>query len=414
MIDSGIDETPPLLRSVRLQLSGGLPEVRRAPTAPAARAATSAPKVIVAKVFNNKLNQTGSDALPIAGLGDHGTPYRGHRRRRDRQDRDGPGRRDRRHVRRRAGRLAGQLQRLPRRGRQRPQRGHPQRGRGGRRSTGWTSSTCRSAADTTATTTCSRRASTPRSPRASSSSPRRGNDGPGGFTLGSPGRARDIITVGASTNEHFVGQPVTYPADGGPASVRRSRRLRRAAGRHVRPVRYGTTAAPRCAAGAARQGRPHQPRRVHLQPEGGQRQGRGRERRHHRQQRRRRPDRDGRTAGFDDDIPAVMIAKTEAPPCVRPARRASRSARLPGVHHRTTGTSWPASAARVRRSSTYAIKPDLTSVGVNVLSSIVCTGRCCGDDGDWAFFNGTSMAAPTSRDPPPCCSTCIRRGRRPR
>src|SRR5438067_11919083 len=42
-----------------------------------------------------------------------------------------------------------------------------------------------------------------------------GNSGPGGATLESPGRARNIITVGASTNQHFVGQPFTYPAGGG-------------------------------------------------------------------------------------------------------------------------------------------------------------------------------------------------------
>src|SRR5207302_10262763 len=41
-----------------------------------------------------------------------------------------------------------------------------------------------------------------------------GNSGPGGGTLESPGRARDVITVGASTNQHFVGQPLTYPAGG--------------------------------------------------------------------------------------------------------------------------------------------------------------------------------------------------------
>src|SRR6059058_910245 len=42
-----------------------------------------------------------------------------------------------------------------------------------------------------------------------------GNSGPGAGTLESPGRARKIITVGASTNKHFVGQPFTYPAGGG-------------------------------------------------------------------------------------------------------------------------------------------------------------------------------------------------------
>jgi subtilisin family serine protease len=39
-----------------------------------------------------------------------------------------------------------------------------------------------------------------------------GNSGPGAGTLESPGRARKVITVGGSTNQHFVGQPFTYPA----------------------------------------------------------------------------------------------------------------------------------------------------------------------------------------------------------
>jgi minor extracellular serine protease Vpr len=42
-----------------------------------------------------------------------------------------------------------------------------------------------------------------------------GNSGPGAGTLESPGRARNIITVGGSTNQHFVGQPFTYPAGSG-------------------------------------------------------------------------------------------------------------------------------------------------------------------------------------------------------
>ncbi len=43
-----------------------------------------------------------------------------------------------------------------------------------------------------------------------------------------------------------------------------------------------------------------------------------------------------------------------------------------------------------------AVKPDLTSVGVNVLSSITCFGQSftCGGEGSWAFFSGTSMATP--------------------
>src|SRR5262249_26133147 len=42
-----------------------------------------------------------------------------------------------------------------------------------------------------------------------------GVTGPGRNTVESPGRARKVITVGASTNQHFVGQPFTYPAGGG-------------------------------------------------------------------------------------------------------------------------------------------------------------------------------------------------------
>ena len=42
-----------------------------------------------------------------------------------------------------------------------------------------------------------------------------GNSGPGARTVESPGTASKAITVGASTNKHFVGQPITYPATGG-------------------------------------------------------------------------------------------------------------------------------------------------------------------------------------------------------
>src|SRR5213075_3329685 len=42
-----------------------------------------------------------------------------------------------------------------------------------------------------------------------------GNSGPGQGTVESPGRARKVITVAASTNKHFVGQPFTYPMGGG-------------------------------------------------------------------------------------------------------------------------------------------------------------------------------------------------------
>ena len=42
-----------------------------------------------------------------------------------------------------------------------------------------------------------------------------GNSGPGAETVESPGRAPKVITAGASTNQHFVGEPFTYPSSGG-------------------------------------------------------------------------------------------------------------------------------------------------------------------------------------------------------
>src|SRR4029077_11572737 len=42
-----------------------------------------------------------------------------------------------------------------------------------------------------------------------------GNSGPGAGTIESPGRAAGVITAGASTNQHFVGEPFTYPSAGG-------------------------------------------------------------------------------------------------------------------------------------------------------------------------------------------------------
>src|SRR4030095_7705663 len=45
----------------------------------------------------------------------------------------------------------------------------------------------------------------------------------------------------------------------------------------------------------------------------------------------------------------------------------------------------------------FAVKPDLASVAVNVLSSLTCVGKpagCPGDGSGWAFFTGTSMATP--------------------
>ena len=76
-------------------------------------------------------------------------------------------------------------------------------------------STCRWVAAIMATTTCLPMDSTTQSMQDVVVAVAAGNSGPGQGTLESPGRARKVITVGGSTNQHFVGQPFTYPAGGG-------------------------------------------------------------------------------------------------------------------------------------------------------------------------------------------------------
>jgi subtilisin family serine protease len=103
-----------------------------------------------------------------------------------------------------------------------------------------------------------------------------------------------------------------------------------------------------------------------------------------------------RTEGFDDDIPAVMIGKNEGA-----ALRAS-GATTASVVETFQEFITPENADIAYGSSgqgptrvDLAVKPDVTSVAVNVLSSISCVGaeECSGDDA-WAFFTGTSMATP--------------------
>ena len=109
-----------------------------------------------------------------------------------------------------------------------------------------------------------------------------------------------------------------------------------------------------------------------------------------------------RTAGFDDDIPAVMIGKNEGA-ALRASGATTASAVLTFQEFIT-----PANADIAYGNSSQgptnvdlAVKPDLTSVAVNVLSSITCVGTdfpCTttgnGTDAPWAFFTGTSMATP--------------------
>ncbi|MBA2718229.1 MAG: S8 family serine peptidase [Chloroflexi bacterium] len=221
-----------------------------------------------------------------------------------------------------------------------------------------------------------------------------GNEGPGGFTIGSPGRARDIITVGASSNQHFVGQPLSYT--GGTA---------RAAVGDFAPMPAGTftivdTAGNGCTAAsipATVSGKVAIINRgvctfsqkvanakaagaigvVVVNNVAGD------------------PTAMGSSEGFDDDIPAVMISNTDGA-ALRAAHPATITVAASFSEFITENADIMAGfSSQGPTNVDYRIKPDLTSVGVNVLSSEACdTTAPCGNEGDWAFYAGTSMSSP--------------------
>jgi minor extracellular serine protease Vpr len=225
-----------------------------------------------------------------------------------------------------------------------------------------------------------------------------GNSGPGQGTLESPGRARKIITVGASTNQHFVGQPFTYPAGGGTtigAAVGEFPPLPGASfdlfDTHsngctsVDPGASGklaiidrgvctfSTKVPNAnAAGAVAV--------LIINNVAGD------------------PIAMARTAGFDDDLPAVMIGKNEGA-ALRASGETTASAEATFQEFITPENKDIAygNSSQGPTNVDFAVKPDLTSVAVNVLSSITCVGKpagCPGDGSGWAFFTGTSMSTP--------------------
>ena len=225
-----------------------------------------------------------------------------------------------------------------------------------------------------------------------------GNSGPGQGTLESPGRARKIITVGGSTNQHFVGQPFTYPAGGGTtvgAAVGDFDPLPAAsfdlfdthsdgcasvdpgASGKLAIIDRGTCTFSQKVANAKAAGAIAV---LIINNVAGD------------------PIAMARTAGFDDDIPAVMISKNDGA-ALRVVNPPDASAVATFLEFIT-----PANADIAYGSSSqgptlvdFAVKPDVASVAVNVLSSITCVGKpagCPGDGSGWAFFTGTSMATP--------------------
>ena len=228
-----------------------------------------------------------------------------------------------------------------------------------------------------------------------------GNSGPGQGTLESPGRARKIITVAASTNRHFVGQPFTYPASGGTtigAAVGDFDPLPSATFTLFDTHSDGCTSVDPAAAGSVaiidRGGCVFSQKVANAKAAGaigvviinnvaGD------------------PTAMARTAGFDDDLPAVMISKNDGA-ALRAANPPDASALA--IFQEFVTPNQDILAGFSSQGPTlvdFAVKPDVTSVGVNVLSSITCVGTefpCTttgnGTDAPWAFFSGTSMATP--------------------
>lgn len=227
-----------------------------------------------------------------------------------------------------------------------------------------------------------------------------GNEGPGSFTIGSPGRARDIITVGASSNSHFVGQALTYTNGGSRtigAAVGDYAEL--SAGVTYQLVDTNSTACTSAALASftltgklaiVNRGSCTFAEKVSsakargaiavivVNNIAGD------------------PTALGGSEGYDDDIPAVMVSLSE-----RAANRLTGAASVAvgvSLAEQTNTGNQDILAGFSSMGPTFvdeAIKPDLTSVGTNVLSSVVCgnAGATCTTP-EWEFFGGTSMAAP--------------------
>ena len=229
-----------------------------------------------------------------------------------------------------------------------------------------------------------------------------GNEGPGPFTIGSPGRARDIITVGASTNQHFVGQPLTYDSTTIGVAVGEFPALPSG----IFDLYVSVATAPATGLNNACTSLPAATttNQVVLVTRGVCTFS--------------TKVRSAVSAGYDgvivrnnvmgdpvamskdglggDNLPAVMVGKAEGD-TLTGASPASVTVGSGFTEFSGTGNEdiLAGFSSQGPTFVDYSIKPDLTSVGVNVLSSTVCDDvGTCGDDGDWAFFQGTSMSSP--------------------
>jgi subtilisin family serine protease len=225
-----------------------------------------------------------------------------------------------------------------------------------------------------------------------------GNSGPGADTIESPGRARKVITVGASTNQHFIGQPFTYPATGGttigaavgefpPLPTNSSYSLfdtmddacasvsSLASGKLTIVNRgnctFSTKVRNAIAAGAVGV--------VVVNNVAGD------------------PIAMAKDGLGGDDYPAVMIGLKEGADLRSSGATTASAINVLQDFVTTNADILAGFSSQGPTAVDLAIKPDLTSVGVNVLSSITCVdkGAGCPNDGTgWAFFSGTSMSTP--------------------
>ena len=222
-----------------------------------------------------------------------------------------------------------------------------------------------------------------------------GNSGPGQGTLESPGRARKVITVGSSTNQHFVGQPFTYPAGGGTtvgAAVGEFDPLPTAsfdlfdthsdgctsvdpgASGKLAIIDRGTCTFSQKVANANAAGAVAV---LIINNVAGD------------------PIAMAKTAGFNDDLPAVMIGKNDG--TALRASGATTASAVATFQEFITPQNKDILAGSSGQGPTrvdFAVKPDLTSVGVNVLSSCVSTDPIDCGEAPWAFLSGTSMSTP--------------------
>jgi minor extracellular serine protease Vpr len=224
-----------------------------------------------------------------------------------------------------------------------------------------------------------------------------GNSGPGQGTLESPGRARKIITVGGSTNQHFVGQLFTYPAGGGTtigAAVGDFPPLPGASFELFDTNSNGCAGVDSGASGKLaiiNRGVCTFSTKVRnaiavgaigvlvINNVAGD------------------PGAMGKDGGGGDDLPAVMIGKNDGA-ALRTSGETTGSAEATLQEFITQNADIAyGNSGQGPTAVDFAVKPDLTSVAVNVLSSITCVGKpetCPGDGTGWAFFTGTSMSTP--------------------